>query len=140
MTTIIHSSQAVIKSNSDGQSLLLLCRALLCMCHNQRCGRKTVFQQPIPTTIIPFPPAQKGSAHQVTNELMLLTSFSEAGLSFPDQYLKLKSPSVCQPSLLLYHFAAQTCAAPGPATPWALKFLIWQTRQHGSSPGTAPFD
>lgn len=91
----------------------LLCRALLYMCHIQRSGRKTVFQQPIPTTIIPFPPAQKGSAHQVTNELRLLTSFSEAGLSFPDQYLKLKSSSVCQPSLLLHHFAAQISAAPG---------------------------
>lgn len=91
----------------------LLCRALPCMYHAERSGRKTVFQQPTPTTIIPSPLAQKGSAHQVTIELGLVISFSEAGLSFPDQCLKLKSSSVCQPSLLLYDFAAQTCAAPG---------------------------
>lgn len=43
----------------------------------------------------------------------MVTTFSKAGLCFPDQYLKLKSSSVSQPSLLLYDFVTQTCAAAG---------------------------
>lgn len=97
------------------QSLLLsaLQSTALYMPHSQKWQKDTAFQQPTPTTIIPFPPAQKGSAHQVTNELWVVTSFSEAGLSFPDQYLKLKSSSVSQPFLLLCDFVAQTWAAAG---------------------------
>lgn len=97
------------------QSLLLsaLQSTALYVPHPQKWQKDTAFQQPTPTTIIPFPPAQKGRAHQITNELRMVTTFSKAGLCFPDQYLKLKSSSVSQPSLLLYDFVTQTCAAAG---------------------------
>lgn len=103
----------MVKSNSDEQSLLLsaLQRTTLSVPHSEKWQKDTAFQQPTPTTIILFPPAQKGSAHQVINELRLVTSFSEAGISLPDQYLKLKSSSVPAISIALWLCSTNLCSS-----------------------------
>lgn len=87
-----------------------LCRVLCCMCRIQRSGRKT---QLFTSTLQPPKsslPTQKSSAHQLTNEPRVVTSFSEARFTLPDQYVKLKLSRHCQPSL---SFPGWTCAAAG---------------------------